>query len=69
MTKSFKNYFNVMNLDVEDLLKICENFKFYIKKIEIQSRNKNNTMSVKDKIKIFINFEYILFLRFSFFIL
>lgn len=44
MTKSFKNYFNVMNLDVEDLLKICENFKFYIKKIEIQSRNKNNTM-------------------------
>lgn len=53
MTKSFKNYFSVMHLNLGDLLKFLN-----IKKIEIRSRNKNITMSVKDKIKIIINFEY-----------
>lgn len=44
MTKSLRNYFSEMHLDVEDLLKFLN-----IKKIEI--RNKNNTISIKDNYK------------------
>lgn len=51
MTKSLRNYFSEMHLDVEDLLKFLN-----IKKIEI--RNKNNTMSVKDNYKFWISFYF-----------
>lgn len=51
MTKSLRNYFSEMHLDVEDLLKFLN-----IKKIEI--RNKNNTISIKDNYKFWISFYF-----------